>query len=136
MRKFSKRSLIRVAAAVTAAAMLTACGASGTAAGEAAGTEAAEALESTPAQAEEASGTAAAAQTAEETTDGASDEPAEDTSNESGTHTVVYDRSPALAKRQNAALRKGSSCPKAEGAVEHHFLHSAVPRIFLFLYRT
>lgn len=89
MRKFSKRSLIRVAAAVTAAAMLTACGASGTAAGEAAETEAAEALESTPAQAEEASGTAAAAQTAEETTDGASDEPAEDTSNESGTHTVV-----------------------------------------------
>ena len=80
MKKFSKRSLVRIAAAVTAAAMLTACGASGTASAE---TEKTAETETTAAQTTESS---------EETTaDNTAEASAESTENAdaSGTHTVV-----------------------------------------------
>ena len=75
MKKFSKRSMIRVTAAITAAAMLTACGASNTAAS----------TESADAAATEAS------VSTEGSTEAASEASTEETAevDENGTHTVV-----------------------------------------------
>ena len=78
MKKFTQHSLIRVAAAVTAAAMLTACGASGSAS-----TETSEASVETTEAAEETTEAAAA-----ETTEVTAEESTED-ADETGTHTVV-----------------------------------------------